>query len=216
VVKLLVESGLPENAINLTPVPTDLGLFDDWTHFETVLRLFRFRNQTEGDAFLHSHQPVYYITGGHDDDSAFPTRGYKTREHPENVREASLEPAFAVFGDTTMAKVGIKLHRSLGALQPSVFAPLMIIGQECLRTGTECLGDCPDATYFGPYVLPDSDRIKMLTLSDHEIHVVTLVNHRLLNASEYSSIAILKSKEEAISKTRMKIRATSLVSFLSC
>lgn len=30
----------------------DVGdLFDDWTHFETVLRLFRFENQTEGNAY---------------------------------------------------------------------------------------------------------------------------------------------------------------------
>ena len=44
--------------------PEDVGeLFDDWTHFETVLRLFRFHNQTEGDAYLHSHYPVFYLKG---------------------------------------------------------------------------------------------------------------------------------------------------------
>ena len=70
----------------------DIGaLFDDWTHFETVLRLFRFQNQSQGDAYpgdavfgglqkfrivqswlrgnaarpryLRSHYPVFYIKG---------------------------------------------------------------------------------------------------------------------------------------------------------
>ena len=58
----LVTAGLPADAINLAAVPDGLGLFDDafhlggqvrlGTHFETVLRLFRFENQTEGDAYL--------------------------------------------------------------------------------------------------------------------------------------------------------------------
>jgi hypothetical protein len=39
---------------------------------------------------------------------------------------------------------------------------------------------------------------------------VSLVNHRLLNASIYGSIALLKSAAPTLSKTRMSIRATNL------
>ena len=99
----------------------------------------------------------------------------------------------------------------VGALQPVTFTPLKILGLECLERKTECLGDCPDAAYFGPHVREDSDDIQTLTLpTDEELHVVSLVNHRLLNASIYGSIALLKSAAPTLSKTRMSIRATSL------
>ena len=75
----LVGSGLPASAINLLAVPSELGLFDDvlhlggqlrlGVHFEVVLRLFRFANQTAGDAYLQSHPPVYYIRGTHPQDA---------------------------------------------------------------------------------------------------------------------------------------------------
>ena len=43
-----------------------------------------------------------------------------------------------------------------------------------------------------------------------ELHLVSMVNHRLLNASIYGSVAVLKSKAATLSKTHMSIRATSL------
>lgn len=74
--------------------------------------------------------------------------------------------------------------------------------------------DCPDAAYFGPHIREDSDDIEMLRLqSDAELHLVTLVNHRELNVSHYSSIALLTpatSSASTLSKTRMKVRATSV------
>ena len=88
----------------------------------------------------------------------------------------------------------------------------MILGLDCLKRGTQCLGDCPDAAYFGPHIRADSDEIKMLTLSSsEELHVVTMVNHRMLNASVYGSIALLRSASPGatmLSKTRMSVRAT--------
>ena len=56
-------------------------------------------------------------------------------------------------------------------------------GLDCLDAeDEECLGDCPDAAYFGPHIRADSDRVKMLSLRrDDELHIVTIVNHRTLN-----------------------------------
>ncbi len=55
-------SGLPKDAINLAAIPPGMGLWEELlhlggqvrvsTHFETVLRLFRFENQSAGDAYL--------------------------------------------------------------------------------------------------------------------------------------------------------------------
>jgi hypothetical protein len=49
------------------------------TYFETVLRLFRFANQTDGDAYLKSHPPVFYLKATHGDDAALPSPRYKDR-----------------------------------------------------------------------------------------------------------------------------------------
>lgn len=208
----LRQSGLPANAINMAAVPADLGgLFDDWTHFETVLRLFRFANQTEGDAYLKSHQPVFYLKASHGEELTLPTQPYKDRTHPDSAREGTLEPDFINHSSHTLSSIGQTFDANLSLVQPTKFAPLMIQGLECLKHGTECLGDCPDAAYFGPNIHKDTDDIETFTLSSNsELHVVTVVNHRLLNVSNYASIAMLKSSSQVISKTRMKIRATSL------
>ena len=54
----------------------------------------------------------------------------------------------------------------------------------------------------------------MLRLSsDDEIHLITLVNHRALNAAVYSSVALLTPHPASathLSKARMSVRATSL------
>ena len=78
------------------------GLFDDvlhlggqmrvGTYFETVLRLFRFKNQTAGDAYLQSHPPVFYLRASHGHDLALPTPRYKSRAHPGN-RHENPDPA---------------------------------------------------------------------------------------------------------------------------
>ena len=52
--------------------------------------------------------------------------------------------------------------------------------------------------------------IDMLNMSGDELHLVSMVNHRLLNASIYGSVAVLKSGGATLSKTHMSIRATSL------
>ena len=92
---------------------------------------------------------------GHRDTAPLPAAGYKSRAHPDSVREAPLAEQFAAHARTAVAQAGQALDRDLGAaaaeLQHSAaFAPLMIRGLDCLRLRTECLGDCPDAAYFGP------------------------------------------------------------------
>eukprot|EP00434_Breviolum_minutum_P039856 symbB.v1.2.035399.t1/scaffold4703.1/size36139/2 len=206
----LIESGLPASAINLVVVPSDVGeLFDDWTHFETVLRLFRFHNQTEGDAYLHSHYPVFYLKG-HGDGELFPTKAYKERKHPDSKHERDLEADFELHTQTMLKEVGDHFEKNLKTVQPVKFAPLMIQGLECLKENTQCLGDCPDAAYYGPYIREKSDVIDMLTLEEDELHLVSMVNHRYWNVSVYGSVALLKSAKPTLSKTRMNIRATPL------
>ena len=37
--RALVKGGLPESAVNAVPLPDGYGLWDYWTHFETVMRM---------------------------------------------------------------------------------------------------------------------------------------------------------------------------------
>ena len=179
VAEALLASGLPEGAVNLVALPSGLGLHEEWAHFETVLRLLRFANQTEGDAYLRGHHPVLYLRARHDADDALPTVGYAERLDARSVDETPLRPDFDEHGRAAVVAVGAAFRRQVSAVPPVPFAPLMIRGLECLRRRTECLGDCPDAAYFGPNIEPDSDAIRMVSLvSDAELHVVTLVNHR--------------------------------------
>ena len=84
----------------------------------------------------------------------------------------------------------------------------------CLKRREECLGDCPDAAYYGPHVLEDNNTVQLLRLErDDELHLIMLVNHRTLNVSVYGSIAVLKPAirwAESLDKTHMKVRATAL------
>ena len=84
----------------------------------------------------------------------------------------------------------------------------------CLKRREECLGDCPDAAYYGPHVLADNNTVQLLRLErDDELHLLMLVNHRTLNVSVYGSIAVLKPAirwAESLDKTHMKVRATAL------
>jgi hypothetical protein len=68
------------------------------------------------------------------------------------VREPPLEADFSASVRATLSGVGQALQVDLGGVQPVVFTPLKIRGLECLAHRTECLGDCPDAAYFGPHV----------------------------------------------------------------
>jgi hypothetical protein len=196
----LVASGLPETAINLMVLPSDVGLHEEWTVFETVLRLFRFSNQTEGNAFLRSQPPVFYLSSS----QAFeplPSRPYKSRASAGNVDETAFAAEFDAFDDTVVAAAAQALqHRAsvcgvqggcegaqAGQVERRMFSPLMIKGLECIKLRTNCLGDCPDAAYFGPNISPDSDDIDAFAAlaSDTDLHIVTLANHRMLNTSVY-------------------------------
>jgi hypothetical protein len=85
-----------------------------------------------------------------------------------------------------LKRVGAVFQRRLEDLQPVSFEPLIIEGLECLKERTECLGDCPDCAYFGPNIRTESDTIEMLALpTAHDLHIVTLVNHRLLSGAAY-------------------------------
>eukprot|EP00913_Durusdinium_trenchii_P029779 g27905.t1 len=116
----LVKSGLPKTAINLLKMPSDTwrhqskssdvgNLFDDWTHFETVLRLFRFENQTEGDAYLHSHYPVYYLRAP-EVGELFASNVYKDRKHPDSPHERGLQGDFKRHNQQLLKDVGEALE----------------------------------------------------------------------------------------------------------
>jgi len=160
--KALSQSSLPINATNVAVIPSDLGLFDTWTYFEVVMRVFRFHNQTQGNEYISSGHPVFYITANHDQDETLPTRGYKARSHENNVNERILEVDFESFRKKTLTNVEKTFHlKEIHHVRPIVFSPLYIQGLSCLHNQTECLGDCPDAAYFGPLIQNDSDKVEM-------------------------------------------------------
>ena len=91
-----------------------------------MLRIFRWKNQTAGDAYLRSHPPVFYLRGSHGDSTTLPAPAYKSRAHPDSVREGSLRPEFAAHGGAALAKVGHALGRDLAAVPAVPFGALMI------------------------------------------------------------------------------------------
>ena len=119
--------------------------------------------QPAGDAYLRAHHPVYQLaptTAANAEPSPLASRGYKSRVHPDHVDETPLASAFASHAASSVASVAVAIGRDVSSTAaaaaalpaPIVFAPLYIIGLDCLREGTECLGDCPDAAYFGPHI----------------------------------------------------------------
>ena len=211
----LVASGIPANAVNLMAIPSssDYGLFDDWTHFEIVLRLFRFKNLAQGKEYLQSNHPFFYVAAKHGQSSEVEPKGYKTREHRDNIQENDMREDFSKYEEKTLMRVAEAFKNKVQIKSRMDFGPLRIRGLDCLQENTECLGDCPDAAYLGLNVEEDSDNIEMQALrTDDEVHIVTLVNHRKVNASVYGSVAMLTSKSETISKTHMTkdVRATSI------
>ena len=59
----------------------------------------------------------------------------------------------------------------------------------------------------------DRDDIQMLQLDEDDVHIVSVLNHRALNAAVYASIAVLKPSETTaatLSKSRMAVRATEI------
>uniref|UniRef100_A0A7S3TTK8 Uncharacterized protein n=1 Tax=Emiliania huxleyi TaxID=2903 RepID=A0A7S3TTK8_EMIHU len=126
--RALVASGLPAAAINLVVIPAHLHA--EWTQFETVLRLFRFANQTEGSLYLRSHHPLLYLSASHADEAALPPRGYSERRRPGSADERGLASAFEAHGLAALAVVGAafgRLQRGEAA-EATAFAPLMIRG----------------------------------------------------------------------------------------
>mmetsp|Transcript_423 Transcript_423/g.1085 ORF Transcript_423/g.1085 Transcript_423/m.1085 type:complete len:953 (+) Transcript_423:294-3152(+) len=231
----LAESGISRSAIHVVQIPVagnaaasalnfSLPLGSSFWYpkggamFEVVMRLFRFENQTLGEEYLSSFPPVFYVEGHHDgSESGQPklsTPRYKDRSHPDTVREDEcFGEAFAQYGKDLVKTVGRALRRDLTALHPIVFQPLKIRGLECLRDHTNCLGDSPDAAYFGPNIDHDGEEIPLLQLEEHQVHLVTLVDHKAANTSVYSSVAILappNRKQDTLSRSRMAIRGTRL------
>lgn len=226
----LVRSGLPASAINVVAIParlTPLGssLWHGGTFFEVVMRIFHFRNQTAGQEYLASHPPVFYVEGRHNHTGTLPTSYYRDRAHPDNLDETKFfqDGAFSAFGKEVVEGVGRAFRREFGAGSESgsqgghynvtTFSPLMIRGLDCLERRHDCLGDCPDATYFGTNIREDREDIPLLHLAPGQLHVVTLVDHRALNTSIYSSVTILRpsnKRSSTLSKSKMDVRSTSL------
>lgn len=73
---------------------------------KVVLRIFRFQNQTEGDSYLQSKQPVFYIKGDHPPHKEetnqelllLPQPFYNDRSHRKNIHETvTLQKQFTEF-----------------------------------------------------------------------------------------------------------------------
>ena len=208
----LVASGLPASAINLAPVPSTLGLLDDiihvggqirlGTHFEVLMRLFRFTTRRKATRiFIRIHQYTTFEARMARDLPALIKSAWIPIPCRESVDEAPLSAAFASYGRDIITRVESALlyehvpspTRRLTVLVSLSFAPLKIIGLECLRQRTKCLGDGPDAAYFAPNVHEMHDEMELMRLqSDDELHIVVICHHRSLNASVYGSIAMVK------------------------
>jgi len=74
-------------------------------------------------------------------------------EFSKHGKETLLEVAEA-FKDSKVMETKSRMN----------FGPLRIRGLDCLRENTECLGDCPDAAYFGLNIVEESDKIEMQSL----------------------------------------------------
>jgi len=217
----LQQSGINQTAIHVAVIPNALAQEDSLAHYEVVLRLFRFHNQTEGDLYLQSKQPVFYIQGAAaadtkniEETNLLPKPFYKERSHPDNINEPALLQAER---DVYQNQIFSELNQTfvLPTLQqPTLhhFSPLYIRGLHCLENmGHQCLGDCPDAAYFGSNIEPTSDLIQSLILpDDDEFHLVVMVDHRQTKASIYSSIALLKTHKAILNKTKLEVRGTSI------
>lgn len=127
-----------------------------------------------------------------------------------------MENDFDAHGQRALAGVSKVFHKNVIPSAVVSFKPLMIRGLDCLKSESdECLGDCPDAAYFGPHIDEDKDQVEMLQLtSDDDLHILTVVDHRGLGAGIYGSIAVLTpggwGAQPTVSKTKMNIRSTSL------
>lgn len=245
VMDALVATGLPENAINVQALNSELTP-SKWTYYELVLRIFHFKNQTEGSLYLdsqsHDH-PFYYVSADdenqrnqHKDDSNSSTQtcsvpskptGFKTTFHSENMNEKEkLAPSFVKYGNDVLTELYSILSTKPDLDDRSAvtsndmplnytnhsFGVLHVAdGTNCLRYDTECLGGCPDAAYFGLNVNTTKD-FQALALSLNELHVVTLVDHRVLNNSIYSSLALLTSNTKVLNPQHLtkNVRATSV------
>ena len=235
--QLLVESGLSADSIHVAVVPNELIDDDSYAFFEVVLRLFRFHTPAEGDAYVHSKHPVFYIKGRpphqkltKDDNAHLPKPFYKERAHVDSVNEHSLRNDFAAYQDTILDGIAETYQMEESQIQTEAnrtnntetwihripFGPLYIRGLHCIRNFTACLGECPDAAYFGTNVRHDSDRVVALNLKGNdELHIITMIDHRRTQVSTYSSVALLASPGGAIlNKTHMNVRGTTM-GFLS-
>ena len=54
----------------------------------------------------------------------------------------------------------------------SIVSIVSILRRYQTYQGTECLGDCPDAAYFGPHILEESDEIEMLRYLVYLVYLV--------------------------------------------
>ena len=209
----LVASGIDKGAIHVAVIPNKLAKEDTVPFYEVVLRLFRFQNQTDGDIYLKSKHPVFYIQGKapKEEQPLLPKATYKDRSHPDSVDEPSLfQNDLTNYQDNLFSQLNQSLEASSIHLIP--FNPLYILGLNCVENiGHQCLGDCPDAAYFGSNIHPNHERIESLSLrNDNEFHLISMVDHRQTNASIYSSIALLKTHKAVLNKHKLEVRGTSI------
>ena len=211
----LVKSGIDLSAIHVAVVPNALIDQDQWGLFEVVWRLFRFANQTEGDTFLHSHPPVFYLQHKHPKSVSIrklPKPTYKERHNEDNVHEPTvLGETFHNFQTDFLARLEGYDQTNTLTIDRIPFGPLYIRGLHCVNNFTQCLGDCPDAAYYGSNIRNNTDVIPALQLKRHdELHWIALVDHRYTKAATYSNVALLTSPSGELNKTHLEIRGTPI------
>lgn len=206
----LVEIGISEDAIHVAVIPNTVAKDDALQKYEVMFRAFRFADQEEGEAYMQSGQPVFQVSGswflGQNEMEA---PSYRTRISTDSVNEP-IEYG-SDFGTFQSGLVG-SLEVTFGS--PSVemipFGGLTNINglDFCLQEeniGSECIADCPDASYFGLDVTSDW-YFDTVTMSGYdEFHLVTMVDHRATGSSTYSNIIQYVSLVETIDRRKVTL-----------
>lgn len=133
---ILVTSGIPKEAIHVAAIPDTLEDDDSMALYQVVMRLFKFHNETRGNDFLKSRQPVYYVDGPRlaRRGKKLPEPKYSDRYSLDSVDEPALYGADLNYYRESLVD---NLNQTLGGLtsvQSVDFGAVeFLVGLECIK-----------------------------------------------------------------------------------
>ena len=96
---------------------------------------FGFCNQTQGNKYIASRHPMFYIFAKHDRNERLSTHGYQNKTHPSNLNELIWETDLKKIRLETLTNMEQNFHLQELAqqTQPMKFLPLFRQGLSCLQ-----------------------------------------------------------------------------------